>query len=82
MATILHDSDCSTHNAPAMPVGPCDCGASTLARCVEVLQEIADMHLGDCPASINEDEFSRNHIWKIRLIASNFLREIRKDRSR
>lgn len=22
-----HKSDCSTHNAPAMPVKPCDCGA-------------------------------------------------------
>lgn len=23
--TRVHDSDCSTHNAPALPVGPCDC---------------------------------------------------------
>lgn len=22
-----HDSDCAVHNAPALPVGPCDCGA-------------------------------------------------------
>lgn len=27
MALILHDSDCARHNAPALPVGPCDCGA-------------------------------------------------------
>lgn len=23
----LHASDCALHNAPALPVGPCDCGA-------------------------------------------------------
>lgn len=23
-----HASDCATHNAPALPVAPCDCGAS------------------------------------------------------
>lgn len=22
-----HDSDCAVHNAPALPVGPCDCRA-------------------------------------------------------
>jgi len=24
--SILHASDCALHNAPALPVGPCDCG--------------------------------------------------------
>lgn len=24
-AAALHASDCSLHNAPALPVGPCDC---------------------------------------------------------
>lgn len=24
---VQHDSDCAVHNAPALPVGPCDCGA-------------------------------------------------------
>jgi hypothetical protein len=23
-----HASDCAVHNAPALPIGPCDCGAS------------------------------------------------------
>jgi hypothetical protein len=23
----VHASDCATHNMPAMPNGPCDCGA-------------------------------------------------------
>jgi hypothetical protein len=23
---VCHDSDCAVHNAPALPVGPCDCG--------------------------------------------------------
>lgn len=23
-----HQSDCATHNEPAMPAGPCDCGAA------------------------------------------------------
>lgn len=26
-----HSSDCSMHNAPALPVGPCDCGAAKKA---------------------------------------------------
>lgn len=25
-----HDSDCATHNMPAMPAGPCDCGDVTI----------------------------------------------------
>ena len=32
MATILHDSDCATHNEPAMPNGPCSCGADKMAE--------------------------------------------------
>jgi hypothetical protein len=28
VANIIHDSDCSVNNAPALPVGPCDCGAA------------------------------------------------------
>lgn len=24
----VHASDCALHNAPALPVGPCDCGAA------------------------------------------------------
>ena len=25
---VQHDSDCSLHNAPALPIGPCDCSVS------------------------------------------------------
>lgn len=25
---VIHDSDCALHNAPALPVGPCDCSVS------------------------------------------------------
>lgn len=25
--SLVHASDCATHNAPALPAGPCDCGA-------------------------------------------------------
>jgi len=25
--SVRHKSDCAVHNEPAMPVGPCDCGA-------------------------------------------------------
>lgn len=28
---IQHASDCAVHNAPALPVGPCDCGADIRA---------------------------------------------------
>lgn len=27
-----HKSDCALHNGPALPVGPCDCGASELMQ--------------------------------------------------
>ena len=27
----MHWSDCAIHNAPALPVGPCDCGGLELA---------------------------------------------------
>lgn len=27
-APVLHASDCAVHNAPALPVGPCDCCAA------------------------------------------------------
>ena len=29
---MQHDSDCALHNAPALPPGPCDCGAVRRAR--------------------------------------------------
>lgn len=32
MATILHDSDCAVHNAPAAPTTPCDCGADDVVH--------------------------------------------------
>jgi hypothetical protein len=30
MDTINHKSDCSLHNEPAIPAGPCDCGPAEL----------------------------------------------------
>lgn len=35
MVTVLHDSDCAVHNAPALPVGPCDCGAEAFQKSPE-----------------------------------------------
>lgn len=26
LADAMHASDCAVYNAPALPVGPCDCG--------------------------------------------------------
>lgn len=28
---LIHASDCAVHNEPALPAGPCDCGAETAA---------------------------------------------------
>jgi hypothetical protein len=28
---VTHASDCAVHNEPALPRGPCDCGAETAA---------------------------------------------------
>lgn len=27
-ASVMHASDCAVHNEPALPVGPCNCGAA------------------------------------------------------
>lgn len=37
MATVIHDSDCAIHNAPALPAGPCDCGATSHQETFEAL---------------------------------------------
>ena len=73
MATILHDSDCAVHNAPAMPVGPCDCGVSHIEKFRTALTEIAETHIGDCPASMDEEAFAKSHIQRLRKIARNAL---------
>lgn len=39
MDKIQHRSDCALHNEPAMPAGPCDCGADLQLR-------IRDLELG------------------------------------
>lgn len=28
---VIHASDCALHNAPALPPGPCDCGAGSMS---------------------------------------------------
>lgn len=33
-----HASDCALHNAPALPVRPCDCGAGDLPRVIRKLR--------------------------------------------
>jgi len=38
-----HDSDCAVHNEPAIPNGPCDCGATTEGQW-------AGVHSRSCPA--------------------------------
>jgi hypothetical protein len=29
---VVHASDCAIHNAPAMPLGPCTCGAEKAGK--------------------------------------------------
>ena len=41
MAKILHDSDCSTHNEPAAPKGPCDCGAELIPDALKSAPDMA-----------------------------------------
>jgi hypothetical protein len=36
---MQHASDCAVHNAPALPVGKCDCGART-AKLETALRDI------------------------------------------
>ncbi len=42
MATILHDSDCAQHNEPAIPNGPCDCGADKMHTNEELCEALAE----------------------------------------
>lgn len=42
MAEILHDSDCATHNMPAYPNGPCDCGAALAQEVVKSSRDLCD----------------------------------------
>ena len=37
-----HASDCAIYNAPALPVGPCDCGAEAQRAEIERLREERD----------------------------------------
>lgn len=79
MATILHDSDCATHNEPALPKGPCDCGAAALEHAADwraALEEIRDGHLGDQPAAYNVSdlEWAKRHIDHLRTIARTALK--------
>lgn len=32
MSELLHTSECAVHNAPALPVGPCNCGVQAKAE--------------------------------------------------
>jgi hypothetical protein len=36
---MTHASDCAVHNSPAMPNGPCDCGADFAERVLGPLPE-------------------------------------------
>lgn len=56
MSEIQHASDCAVHNAPALRVGECDCGAelsrlrtllSTLMEAVEPFAEMDDEGIED-----------------------------------
>jgi len=40
---MQHASDCAVHNAPALPPGPCDCGAEAeLATLRAILRALVD----------------------------------------
>ncbi len=43
-ATILDDSDCAVHNAPALTVGTCDCRSGGIAlereRCAQIAEHL------------------------------------------
>ena len=43
---MQHTSDCATHNSPAYPPGPCDCGARTaeLEQALRDLLNYTDMN--------------------------------------
>ena len=53
----MHDSDCSVHNMPAFPNGPCDCGELTeleVQKATFWLEEIMK-HMEPTPTSIKVD---------------------------
>lgn len=49
----VHRSDCATNNAPALPVGGCDCGANIHARRrlgARLAELLDDDHWAECEA--------------------------------
>jgi hypothetical protein len=67
-----HASDCATHNAPALPVGPCDCGAAPEAGpkpagrceiCGEQMPRGEEMfkfhgYSGSCPRDVEQQSIA------------------------
>ncbi len=68
---IVHDSDCAKHNMPAMPNGPCDCGARDI---IDMIQLAKHTHVaGDgkdidtckkCGHDLRHIVHFRNSVWK------------------
>lgn len=56
MATILHDSDCAVHNEPAMPNGPCDCGADEVPKLLADIEAAALRNSGPLARDHCEDQ--------------------------
>ena len=64
MTDATHDSDCAVHNAPALPPGPCDCGAGDLD------QFTIDTLMRDCMgASIDDERLVHLHTVKALILA-------------
>lgn len=54
-----HASDCALHNEPALPIGPCDCGAmgDRLAKLEAFFREVAELTVNHY-VLVNGDEDS------------------------
>ncbi len=44
MTTTTHYSDCATNNAPALPVGPCDCNGQIVEATIKWIDWYVEHH--------------------------------------
>lgn len=46
---MTHDSDCSLHNGPALPVGPCDCSVAYPQLSRQAIKLLKQIRTGQWP---------------------------------
>lgn len=75
---LMHASDCAVHNGPALPEGPCDCGAeqqtpaaqSTATRLAEIAERLAKATPGPLDVGVMDPERGAGE-WFLAMLAGS-----------